>query len=362
MKFSSTLARLMWRGGFAAAVTALALAACGGGTDVEDFRPNRILSFGDESSMLVADAAEPTATQSARKYGVNAFDTSDGAPASTIDCRNNPVWVQSLASTFGLTFGECRGDREAAQATGRVLAQLGAYAAAPAGAASASDVRRQLDAFLDGGGRFTNQDLVTVMAGQNDIVDAYLARGSASDDSLLEAMRERAKTLAETVNQVAAAGPAVIVVRIPNVGITPWGRAQGTAGADLLRRMTEAFNTSLQLNLINDGHLIGLVFGDIELRNMTEFPGSFGLTDVVQPVCTQAAQNPASAGQRPVDTPLLVNCTPNTLIAVPVAGTPASAASATASTFLWAGNLSMGPTAQSRIGILASDRAVNNPF
>ena len=65
MKFSSTLARLLWRGGFAAAVTALALVACGGGTRVEDYHPNRIIAFGDEYSVIeaatAASAAEATA-------------------------------------------------------------------------------------------------------------------------------------------------------------------------------------------------------------------------------------------------------------------------------------------------------------
>ena len=386
MKFSSTFARLLWRGGFAAGVTALALAACGGGTDIEDFRPNRILAFGDEASVLLAASAaggntpaasaaplaDLPASTSGLKYGVNAVQVIPAASNASgvvtpareeVDCRVYPIWVQSVAAAFGLTFQECRGTTAEADARGRILAQAGAFAAAPANAASSvSDIRRQIDTFL-AGGSFTDQDIVTVMAGQNDIVDAFLNRGTATDEALVESMRQRGKQLAEQVNRIAVSGPAVIVMRIPNVGYTPWGRAQGEAGAQLLRRMTEGFNTSLQLNLINDGHLIGLAFGDSELRNMVDFPDAYSLVNVTQPVCQQAADRPPAAGQRPTDTPLLTACgTYSTVLTSVGSGASAASAPAVPSTYLWAGNLTMGPTAQSRLGSLAADRALNNPF
>jgi outer membrane lipase/esterase len=87
MTFSSTLARLLWRGGFAATVTALALAACGGGDSIEAFRPNRILAFGDETSAFVtgaaASVAQPAASvasTAALKYSVNAVNVNASSP------------------------------------------------------------------------------------------------------------------------------------------------------------------------------------------------------------------------------------------------------------------------------------------
>ena len=356
MKFSSTFARLLWRGGFAAGVTALALVACGGGTSVEAFQPNRIVAFGDEASVLdVSTAArghfpQSAASTAAIKYGVNAFDTAASVPANTlIRCDVNALWIQSVASVFGLAFKEC--PAAVASPTGVVYAQPEARVA---------DIKAQVDAFLAGPDKpFTDKDIVTLMAGQNDVIAEFL-RAGASDDERIETMRQRGKALAEQANRVAVAGPAVIVSRIPNVGYTPWARSKTAAEIDLLRRMTEAFNTALQLNLINDGHLIGLVFGDTEVRNMVEFSGAFGISNVKDPVCQAAASSTTKLDDVALfkDQP----CTTNRLVAAATPPSPASAASTPYLQYLWAGNTTLGPVAQSRIGGLAANRARSNPF
>lgn len=342
MKFSSTFARLLWRGGFAAAVTALALAACGGGTRVEDFRPNRVIAFGDEYSVFApatsASAAEATASQAliaARKYNVNAYElNASGVAQANFDCRSNPLWIQQVAGAFGLTFQDCRGS--ITNPTGLTRAAVGA---------KAGDVKTQVDNFLaTSGNSFTDQDLVTMMAGQNDVLELYAAFPATAGDTLIAAARDRAKLLAQEANRVATSGPAVIVMRIPNMDLSPFGRAQSADGRSLLRRLTEAYNISLQLNLINDGHLIGLVYGDAEVNNMNDFAPAYGISNVADAWCAQP------------DTTLLPDCTTKTPSAA------ASAASATAGNYLWAGSTMLGPTGQARLGTLAADRALNNPF
>jgi lysophospholipase L1-like esterase len=342
MKFSSTLTRLLWRGSFAAAVTALALVACGGGTRVEDYHPNRIIAFGDEYSVLeaatAASAAEATASQASiagRKYTVNAYELNASSVAqSNFDCRSNPLWIQHVAGAFGLTFQGCQGT--ATSATGVTRAVLGAKAA---------DVKTQVDNFLaTSGNSFTDKDLVTVMAGQNDVLELYAAFPATGADTLIAAAGDRAKLLAQEANRVATSGPAVLVMRIPNVDLTPFGQAQTSDGRNLLRKLTEAFNVALQLNLINDGHLIGLVYGDAEINNMHDFAAAYGISNVTAAWCA----TPATAQ--------LLDCTTKTPSAA------ASAASATAGSYLWAGDTILGPTGQSRLGTLAADRALNNPF
>jgi outer membrane lipase/esterase len=329
MKFSGISARAALRcftG--AAAVALLALAGCGGGDQIDPFRPNRILAFGDEASVIV-----PNGTSQGLKYTINSF----AAPASSAQnpnppavavCTSNPLWIQSVASAFGLVFDECKGT--ATTSSGKILATVGAKSA---------DIASQIDSFLATGSGFTDRDVVTLMAGQNDVLEQYALYPATPEATIIDNLRVRARTLAEQANRMAVAGPAVVVVRIPDVGLTPFARAQETANpgrAALLSRMTLEFNTALQLNLINDGHLIGLVFGDTAIQNLTNF--STGL-NVTAAACTA----PATAD--------LLGCTTSNL-----------ATGITSTSHLWAGSTMLSPVGQSSIGSLAANRAVSNPF
>src|ERR1700709_2699843 len=78
--------------------SAALLASCGGSGDaVSNFHATRVLAFGDETSVITADQ---------KKYTVNALLT-DGSNA--VDCSNNLIWVQVVASIYGLTFPQCPG-------------------------------------------------------------------------------------------------------------------------------------------------------------------------------------------------------------------------------------------------------------
>ena len=90
--------RLAARGcAFAVFAAAALLAACGGGDQVDPFKPTRVLAFGDELSVIEADG---------RKYSINAFKqitATDGTVTddpTTLDCARNPLWVQNVASSF----------------------------------------------------------------------------------------------------------------------------------------------------------------------------------------------------------------------------------------------------------------------
>jgi lysophospholipase L1-like esterase len=332
MKFSGFSARVALRcfaGAAAAAV--MALAGCGGGDQIDPFRPNRILAFGDEASVIV-----PNGTSQGLKYTINSF----AAPASSAQnpnppavavCTSNPLWIQSVASAFGLVFDECKGS--ATTSSGKILATVGAKAA---------DVGTQIDTFLAStSGPFTEKDVVTLMAGQNDVLELYALFPATAEASLAESLRERAKALAAQANRIAVAGPAVVVVRIPDVGLTPFARTEDTANpgrAALLSRLTLEFNTALQLNLINDGHLIGLVFGDTAVQNLTNFSSGLNVT-------TPACLTPATAS--------LLTCTSQSTSLV---------TGGSSTSHLWAGSTMLGPVGQSSIGSLAANRAVSNPF
>lgn len=103
----------------------LALAACGGGQRANDFKPERVLVFGDEASVIEAGGA---------RYTVNGLVEG----GSTIDCQTNRIWVQLLAARAGFGFPECPLESEP-EPVSRIYAAVGT---------GVEDVALQVDAFL----------------------------------------------------------------------------------------------------------------------------------------------------------------------------------------------------------------------
>lgn len=323
-KLLARLGTRRWLGAAAVAGAAL-LASCGGGGQITPFAPTRVLAFGDEASLIEADG---------RKYSINAFRqvtvggvTSDDP--SAIDCTRNPLWIQTVAASFGLAFDRCLGT--ATTATGQVLARAGHKVA---------DLAAQIAAVQ--GAALGEQDLALVMIGMHDILELYARYPASSRDTLLAEARARGSALGAQINQLALRGPAVVVLTVPDIGLSPFALAQNTSSGDatrsaLISALGEAFNNRMSVELINDGKLIGLVYADIELQNMVKFASSFGLANVVAPACRTDAPLPG--------------CTTATLVDT-----------ATATSWLWADGLQLSPAGQSRLGLLAEARARGNPF
>lgn len=308
------------RGLALAAVAAAALiAGCGGGgtSQIEPFAPKRIIAFGDETGVIL---------QSGKKYTINALDSS----TKQIDCASNPVWTQSLASGFGFVYPECNTSFVA-------LPQGIMYAAA---GAKVADVRDKIDFHLSND-RFTSKDLVAIMVGVNDILELYKQFPAVSKESLLTEAKARGTLLAQQANRIANANGRVIITTIFDVGLTPYGQNEKLQQTDidravLLNDLTTAFNTAMRLALLNDGRLIGLVLVDETIQQITRFPSAFGYSNVTDTACT--------TNIAPQD------CTTDSL------------KSDATSTWLWASDTTLGPTAQQRIGSLALTRAKSNPF
>jgi outer membrane lipase/esterase len=314
------------KAGLAAAAMLAALTACGGGDTEEPFDPNRVLAFGDELSYLEPDG---------RKYSINRYKITDETTdpdtesPTELDCTRNAVWVQRVAAAFDLAFDRCLGT--ATTASGQILAQPGQKVA---------DLPAQRAAIT--GAAPNERDLALMMIGMHDILELYGRYPDESASSLLSEARRRATTYGEAINALALSGPRVVVLTVPDLGLTPFARAQNTATGDsgrsrFLSDLTEAFNSRMSVTLINDGRLIGLVYADIDSQNVHRFPSSFGLSNVTEAACLSSAALP--------------DCRTNTLVP-----------NATSSTHMWADALRPGPTFQSRMGSLAESRARNNPF
>ncbi|RZL30824.1 MAG: esterase [Rubrivivax sp.] len=303
----------------AAMAAAALIAGCGGGgtAQIEPFAPTRIIAFGDESGTIL---------QSGKKYTINGLN----ADTRQVDCRVSPVWTQILAGGFGFVFPQCNNDF--------VALPQGIMYAFPG--AKVADVRDKIDLHLSND-RFGPKDIVAIMVGVNDILELYRQFPAQSKDSLINEAKARGKLLADQANRIANANGRVVIATIFDVGLTPFGQKEREQQTDIdraafLDELSAAFNIQMRLNLLNDGRLIGLVLVDETIQQIARFPGAFGYTDVTQAACRSTVA--------PQD------CTTETLL--PEA----------TSTWLWAGDTLLGPTAQQRVGTLALSRAKNNPF
>lgn len=314
MKSFSGASRLL--GAFAVAIL---MSACGGGSSqIDPFRPTRIISFGDETSAI---------TTTGQKYTVNGIDPTTKLQA----CQINPNWVQILATVFQLAFPQCNPDHIALPA-GLMYAQVGARA---------EDLATQVDRHL-AVSNFSSKDLVTVLVGTNDVLALYKQYPGQSEDSLVTQAKQLGIEVADQVNRIATQGGRVIVSTLPDLGVTPFALKEQSTKFDvdrakLLTELSNAFNVAMRLELINDGRMIGLVLLDESVQTATKFPSAFSLTNVTDPACLTTVSP--------------VNCNENTLVV-----------NATGTTWLWATDTLLSAIGQQRLGQLAQTRAQNNPF
>lgn len=313
-----------------AAATVLLASCGGGGGQVDPFKPTRIIVLGDEAS-LIAPAG--------KKYSVNALVAqTDASLPDVLDCKANPLWVQTVATGFGLVFPQCN-PSNVATATGLMYAQLGAKVA---------DVKTQIDGHL-ASGSFGPKDLVTVLAGVNDVLELY-QQYPAQTQLALEALAEqRGQALAEQINRVANANGRAVFLLIPDMGLTPYAIAEKAAHADtdraaLLTALSARFNSKLRLGVINDGRLLAMVNAAETVQVIAKVPTAYGFVNIVAAACSVA----------------LPDCTTKTMVSVTDAA--GAVKKADGLTWLWADALHMGAGLQTRLGSAALSAATIHPF
>jgi outer membrane lipase/esterase len=310
----------------AAALALVLVTSCGGSSQIERFTPGRLIVFGDEHSLL-DDSASPG---NARKYGINAT-VSDTDP--TLVCGGNENWVQVLASFYGFVFEECN----PAAASVKALMHAGV-------GVKVADIPAQV-AQVSG---FVGSDLVTVLAGANDILDQYRRYPGVPEAQLKIELEATGEALAAQVNAIADAGGKVLIATVPDLGLSPFALAERAAHADidraaLLSRLTERFNARLRAGIYNDGRRIGLLLADELVQSIVKFPATYGFVNVTAEACLASVPAPS--------------CTTWTL--QPASG---DIAAASQNSWLWANGTFLSPGAHRSLGALAATRATNNPF
>jgi phospholipase/lecithinase/hemolysin len=260
----------------------LALAACGSGTIESQFRPTRMVVFGDALSDLGNTGA---------RYTVN-----DGAP----------LWVQGIAAGYGLGLdASASGGTNYATGNARIVQQP------DAAGGSAPTIQQQIDTFLASNSLGAN-DLVVIQGGFADIIvqmQAFQA-GTITSDQLIANVKQAGRDLATQVKRLEAAGAThVFVTGVYDMSKTPWAAAIGQQS--LLSSASTTFNNAVLVALVDEGKNVLFVDQALLFNLMANNPGVYGFTDSTTVVCNSVDSGPGiGIGANQVNSKL---CTTSTI-------------------------------------------------
>ncbi|EIF35697.1 phospholipase/lecithinase/hemolysin [Burkholderia sp. Ch1-1] len=202
----------------------------------------QIVSFGDSLSDVGTYAPIASAVGGGR------FTTNPGQ-----------VWTQDIAQYYGDTLNVAYTidlTHKLSAQGGLGYAEGGATVATPANqSAFLTDVignvempvNQQVSSYLAAHTSFNSNQLVLVWAGANDVLRAGALPAAA------QTVETAATTLAQVVGQIVQNGAAhVVVVNVPDIGLSPNGIASSDGGANLTQ-LSQLFNSSLNAALQTDG-------------------------------------------------------------------------------------------------------------
>jgi len=314
-----------------AACAAVVASSCGGSSSKTLFIPSRVVSFGDESSMII----DLNNDSNGNKFTVNATVSSTD---QNVVCGLSAIWNQSVAASYGLVFPECNPGSTAVTApTSRIRATRGARA---------SDLGPQIDV-QQADSPLGASDMATILVGVNDIVVQYSLYPALSEVEITNNVKLAGVEVARQLNRLADRDVKVLIATIPDMGLTPFAFVEKSAHADtdraaLLSRLSQNFNASLRNTMYNDGRRIGLILLDELVETIAANPGLDGITNVTEGVCDLALSK--------LTPPSSLDCTQQTLI-------PNGSAA-----YFWADDRHLSASGQNIFGTAAVTRAQNNSF
>ena len=202
----------------------------------------QVVSFGDSLSDVGTYAPLASAVGGGR------FTTNPGQ-----------VWTQNVAQYYGGTLSAAY----TIDFTHKLSAQSGlGYAEGGATVATPADqndfltdvignvempMNQQVSSYLGTHGSFDSNQLVLVWAGANDVLRAGAPPAGSS------IVQTAATTLAQLVAQIVQNGAThVVVVNLPNIGLSPDGLSQSDGGANYTQ-LSQLFNSTLNSALQTDG-------------------------------------------------------------------------------------------------------------
>ncbi len=327
------------RSRLASLVAAIALVACGGGGSGGGF--GSMVSFGDSLSDVGTYRVGTIAALGGGKWTVNSSTAQNwtelvsakvgaGAP-----CAAQTGLLVNIPGFTGAPVTDVPGCRNYAQGGSRVSNPFSLNSAtlqAPPFnqinlGVMAEPVATQMSKHLLNVGSYTGNELVTVLAGGNDLfmnlagVDSAQAGGSAAVGAAIAAgwpaqvqaavapggaaavdaainaagagMAQAGSELASLVRtQVLDKGARyVVVINLSDASRTPFGLSQNAPTRALIDTLVTTFNSQLQTGL--NGTPVVLVDAYAQLRDETANPAKHGLTNTTDPACsTTSPANP----------------------------------------------------------------------
>ncbi|MGA3248229.1 MAG: SGNH/GDSL hydrolase family protein, partial [Paraburkholderia sp.] len=169
------------------------------------------------------------------------------------------VWTQNVAQYYGDTLSAAYTidlTHELKAQGGFGYAEGGATVATPANQNDfltdvignvEMPVNQQVSSYLSAHGSFNANQLVLVWAGANDVLRA------GTPPAATTTVETAATTLAQVVGQIVQGGAThVVVVNLPNIGLSPDGLASSDGGANFTQ-LSELFNSTLTSALQTNG-------------------------------------------------------------------------------------------------------------
>jgi outer membrane lipase/esterase len=230
-------------------------------------------------------AVSPVHAQTVTQLNVLGDSLSDAGAAALLVAPStgrwttnpDPVYSMIMASRMGLPAGPAFFYTPSGLAAqpGNNYAQGGARVstvAAGPGGVPVIPLTTQTDLLLQrNGGRLDKNSLNIVWMGANDI-GATLRGAMTPADAIAQT-----QIIAQQVGRIRSAGSQLVVVlTVPNLGVTPFGAAIGPAGAGQATALTEQFNAALMQSLVGSNALI--VDSNKLLSALVADPGRFGFT------------------------------------------------------------------------------------
>jgi phospholipase/lecithinase/hemolysin len=305
-----------------AVVAGAALTACGGGGDGDQtprVHYSKVISFGDSLSDVGTYQVSTIAAAGGGEYTVN------GTP--------NANWTQRLALALGLS-SPCAAQTGLNSVIPSIpavavsnhaecfnYAQGGARVTNPVGPSNLAlwtlfndpsgqlgqltvPVTTQMDNHLAAHPSFAADELVTVLAGGNDVfidlagissrVQQLVAGGATVSDATTQASTEAVTAMGTAGAELAAyvklkllgnGAQRVIVVNLPDVSQTPFALSQSASTQQLINTMVTTFNAQLASGLAGTSANVLQVDAYTQGRAQNAAPAQYGLSNVTTPAC-----------------------------------------------------------------------------
>ncbi len=382
--------RLVRRLGVVAlACASVVLASCGGGDRKSYFTPDRIVSFGDENSAIASDTSSnlldssfpgvatdlsgltytakavvtsasvvcaydnsqaracssdngvtftsagttyrvPTGLNWVIKFEVDAGPTNQRTTVVDYACDATSTWVQIVARAYGKGYtSQCAQDTRG-----------GAVSYAALGAKTA-DVIAQINAHR---GELNSNTVVTIMVGQNDILEQYQAiQGSTQTEAgAIAELQARAASMASAVRDVIGTGAKVVLALTPDLGQTPLAVGAGTT--TLMTNLVRAYNDRLYITGL--GNVSGRSLAGINPESLTKPGTRSNAYQYATPLCDAAAVLRPDGGAPADDDEKLLFCTSQYYTS-----------GAASNTAIWADAKRPAPLLHNLIGVTVFNRA-----